>query len=108
MSLHVDRSGKQWVSHTGLFPRELQSGTSVNKKTHIGNVGNRYIHKDLYIRALCATRHDSNIPAFHLHLINDNGLTKLQAVCAIMRKMTLEIHALFKYQKPFDEQCFVH
>jgi len=99
-------SGKQWVSHAGLFPREFQSGTSVNKKTRIGKVGNRYIREALYMGALSATRHDPNIRAFYLHLINDNGLTKLQAVCAVMRKMVLAIHAMFKYQKPFNGQCF--
>jgi len=104
--LELDMSGKQWVSHAGLFPREFQSGTSVNKKTRIGKVGNRYIREALYMGALSATRHDPNIRAFYLHLINDNGLTKLQAVCAVMRKMVLAIHAMFKYQKPFNGQCF--
>ena len=42
--------------------------------------------------ALSATRYDPNIRAFYLHMIEDNGLTKLQAVCAVMRKMLLAMH----------------
>ncbi len=57
--------------------------------------------------ALSATRHDPNIRAFYLHLINDNGLTKVQAVCAVMRKMILAIHAMFKYQSHSMVSVFI-
>ena len=104
--LEATMSGKQWVSHAGLFPREFQSGSSVNKKTRIGKVGNRYIREALYMGALSATRYEPNVRAFYLHLINDNGLTKLQAVCAVMRKMLLAIHGMFKAEKTFNGDRF--
>ncbi|MCF6189180.1 MAG: hypothetical protein L3J51_01735 [Cocleimonas sp.] len=41
-----------------------------------------------------------------LHMIEDSGLTKLQAVCAVMRKMLLAMHGMLKEDKPFDGQRF--
>jgi len=104
--LCVDMSAKQWVAHAGLFPRLFESGSSVKKKTSIGKIGNRYIREALYMAALSATRYDTNIRAFYLHLINDNGLAKLQAVCAVMRKMLLSMHGMLKEDKPFNGQRF--
>jgi cytochrome c556 len=39
-------------------------------------------------------------------MIEDNGLTKLQAVCAVMRKMLLAMHGMLREKKPFDAQRF--
>lgn len=104
--LAIDMSAKQWVAHAGLFPRAFESGSSVKKRTTIGKMGNKYIREALYMGALSATRYDKNIRAFYLHLINNNGLTKLQAICAVMRKMLLAMHAMIKENKPFDGQRF--
>lgn len=104
--LAMDMSAKQWVAHAGLYPRAFESGTSVKKRTYIGKVGNRYIREALYMAALSASSHDPHIRGFYLHLIEDNGLTKLQAICAVMRKMLLAMHAMLKDNKPFDGTRF--
>lgn len=104
--LAMDMSAKQWVAHAGLFPRVFESGTSVKKRTTIGKIGNRYIREALYMGALSATRYDQNIRAFYLHMVNDNGLTKLQAVCAVMRKLLLAMHGMLKENKSFNGQRF--
>ena len=104
--LEGDMSAKQWVSHAGLFPREFQSGSSVNKRTSIGKVGNRYIREALYMGALSAARHDPNVRGFYQHLIQDNGLKKIQATCAVMRKLLVAMHGMLKTDKPFDGTLF--
>ncbi len=104
--LAMDMSAKQWVAHAGLYPRAFESGTSVKKRTYIGKVGNRYIREALYMAALSASSHDPHVRGFYLHLIEDNGLTKLQAVCAVMRKMLLAMHGMLKDNKPFDGARF--
>jgi len=104
--LAMDMSAKQWVAHAGLYPRSFESGTSVKKRTYIGKVGNRYIREALYMAALSASSHDPHIRGFYLHLIEDNDLTKLQAVCAVMRKMLLAMHGMLKDNKPFDGARF--
>jgi len=104
--LAMDMSAKQWVAHAGLYPRSFESGTSVKKRTYLGKAGNRYIREALYMAALSASSHDPHIRGFYLHLIEDNGLTKLQAVCAVMRKMLLAMHGMLKENKPFDGARF--
>jgi len=104
--LAMDMSAKQWVAHAGLYPRLFESGSSVKKRTSIGKIGNHYIREALYMGALSATRYDPNIRAFYLHMIEDNGLTKLQAVCAVMRKMLLAMHGMLKEDKPFNGERF--
>jgi len=104
--LALDMSAKQWVAHAGLFPRLFQSGSSVNKKTGIGKIGNRYIREALYMSALSATQHDPHVRGFYLHMIEDNGLTKLQAICAVMRKLLLAMHGMLHNDKPFDPLRF--
>jgi len=38
--------------------------------------------------------------------IETRGLKKIQAVCAIMRKLLQAIHAMLKNRTPFDSCCF--
>jgi len=38
--------------------------------------------------------------------VNDNGLRKIQAICAVMRKLLLSIHAMFRTNTPFNGEFF--
>jgi len=60
----------------------------------------------LYMPALSAARHEPNVRAFYHHLIENRSLKKLQAVCAVMRKLLHAIHAMFKTNSPFDGRRF--
>lgn len=104
--LAADMSAKQWVAHASLYPRLFESGTSVKKRTGLGKTGNKYIREALYMAALSATRYEPNIQGFYQHMIEDNGLTKLQAICAVMRKMLLAMHGMIKEDKPFNGERF--
>jgi len=104
--LSADMKGKQWVAHAGLYPQIYQSGSSQNKSKGIGRSGNAYLREALYMSALSASRHDPYIKAYYQHLINDNGLKKIQAVCAVMRKMLVAIHGMLRDNKPFDSRLF--
>jgi len=101
-----DMTARQWVAMAGLDPRHHQSGSSVNKKTRISKVGNRYLRQALYMPALSAAHTDHHVQGYYQHLIEDQGLKKLQAVCAVMRKLLHAIHAMLKTQKPFDNTRF--
>jgi len=39
-------------------------------------------------------------------LIEDRGLKKIQAICAVMRKLLHAIHGMLKTGQPFDGQRF--
>ncbi len=56
--------------------------------------------------ALVATRFEPNIKRYYVHLIEDNGLKKLQAVCAVMRKILHAIHGMLKAKQEFDGNRF--
>ena len=47
-----------------------------------------------------------HVRGFYLHMVEDNGLTKLQAICAVMRKMLLAMDGMLKENKPFDGAIF--
>ena len=106
MILPQDMSAKQWVAFAGLDPRHYESGTSVAKKPRISKAGNKYIRQALYMPALVASNRESHIKGYYSHMINDNGLKPMQALCAIMRKLLHAIHGMFKTNKSFDGERF--
>lgn len=104
--LPPDLRAKQWVAMAGLDPRHATSGTSVNKPPRVSKAGNRYLRQALYMPALCASRHDEHVKGYYRHLIEDRGLKKIQAVCAVMRKLLHALHGMLQTGKPFDGQRF--
>ena len=76
------------------------------KKPRISKVGNKFIRQALYMPTLVATRFEPNIKGYYEHLINDNGLKKIQAVCAVMRKLLHAIHGMLNSKKEFDGARF--
>jgi transposase len=104
--LPKDMTAKQWVAYAGLDPRHFESGSSVSKKPRISKAGNKFIRQALYMPALVATRYETQIKAYYTHLIDDNGLKKMQAVCAVMRKLLHAIHGMLKAKTEFDGTRF--
>jgi transposase len=100
--LPEDMAAKQWVAMAGLDPRQVSSGSSVHKQPRLSKAGNRYLRQALFMPALSAARHDPHIRAFYRALIEQRGLKKLQAVCAVMRKLLHGLHAMLKHRQPFD------
>jgi transposase len=100
--LPEDMKAKQWVAMAGLDPRQCTSGSSVHKQPRLSKAGNRHLRQALYMPALSAARHDPHIRAFYLHLIEQRGLKKIQAICAVMRKLLHGIHAMLTQRQPFD------
>jgi transposase len=106
MVLPSDMTAKQWVAYAGLDPRHYDSGSSVAKKPRISKAGNKYLRQALYMPALVACRYEPNIQGYYHHLIENNGLKKLQALCAVMRKLLHAIHGMLKMNQVFDGSRF--
>lgn len=106
MILPSDMAAKQWVAHAGLDPRHFESGSSVAKKPRISKAGNKYIRQALYMPALVAVNHEPNVKGYYWHLIENNGLKKIQAICAVMRKLLHAIHGMLKNNAEFDGTRF--
>jgi len=66
----------------------------------------RYLRAALYMPALSAHQHDPHIKAYFQHLVATNGKEKMQALCAVMRKLLHAIHGMLKKDEPFDNTRF--
>lgn len=104
--LPPDLTHREWVKFAGLDPKAFDSGKSVHKKTRMSKAGNRHIRSALYMPALSAKQHDPHVKAYFQHLVLDNGKKKLQALCAVMRKLLHAIHGMLKHDVPFDNTRF--
>ena len=101
--LPPDMDARQWVAHAGLDPKHHRSGTSVQKKPRISKAGNRFLRKALFMPAMSARTHDPALKAFADQLIQ-RGKTPLQAVVAVMRKLLVALHAMFRSGQPFSSE----
>ena len=104
--LPEDLRAKQWVAMAGLDPRHHQSGTSVEKPARISKAGNRALRTALFMPAMCAVRHVPQVKAYAEHLVQHRGLRRIQALCAVMRKLLHAIYGMWKSQTAFDPERF--
>lgn len=91
----------QVTRHAGLDVRHCQSGSSINTPGRLSKTGNAYLRGALYMPALSAARHDPNVRAFY-EALQRRGKKKMQALCAIMRKLLTGIWATIQRNEPFD------
>ena len=103
--LPTDMTVRQWVAHTGLDPRHVQSGSSIHKPARISKAGNKYLRAALYMPALVAIQHEPNVAAFYDKLVA-RGKTKMQAIIAVMRKLLHAIFGMLKHGADFDGKKF--
>lgn len=94
-------SAAQVARFAGLDVRLCQSGTSLNKASRISKAGNAYLRAALYMPALAAVRYDTRARAFY-EALQRRGKKKMQALCAVMRKMLTGLWACLKTGQPFD------
>lgn len=99
--LPQDMRGRACVAHAGLDVRQHQSGTSVAKPGRLTKHGNGHLRRALYMPALCAIRHDRHAKAFYERLVA-RGKKKMQALCAVMRKLLTAAWALMKSRSTYD------
>lgn len=92
---------KQVSAFLGLNPKQHQSGTSVNKNTHISKIGDSGLRKTLYMPALVAVRHNPTLKDFYEKLVY-RGKPKKAAVVSSMRKLVHIIYGVLKNKTPFD------
>lgn len=103
--LPTDMTARQWVAHSGLDVRHVNSGTSVHKVPRISKQGNAHLRRILYMPALVAIRHEPHVRAFYEHLLA-TGKLPMQAVVAVMRKLLHAIWGMLKTDTDFDGSKF--
>ncbi len=94
-------SARQLAAWAGLTPKHHQSGSSGRTKTPISKIGSNNLREAIFFPALVAIRHNPLLRNFRDRML-ENGKTKLQAVCAVMRKLLHIIYGMIKHNKPFN------
>ncbi len=97
-------NSKQLVSYCGLDICHNQSGNKYGK-TRISKKGNGFIRHALYMPALCATRHNSQLREFYKKLVDKKPAKKI-AVTAVARKLLILIYTLWKNEMEFDSNYY--
>ncbi len=90
----------------GLDPIQRSSGTSVKHKQRISKQGLTLVRAILFMPVLTTTLHNEEMRLFYERLVN-RGKPKMLAQMAVMRKMILLAHSLYKNKEQYDEKRYL-
>jgi len=90
----------------GLDPVERSSGTSVQYKKRISKQGLSLVRDILYMPTLVAVRYNEEMKLIYDRLVQ-RGKPKMLAQMAVMRKIVLLAHSLYKNDETYDPQRYI-
>jgi len=101
----IDRfaHSNQLVAFTGLEPKPIKSGSSIDYHGKITKRGSRKLRHVIYQCASIARMHDPELKVF-FEKRRAGGLHYTAAVCAVGRKLLLRIHTVLKRGTPYIPQ----
>jgi len=99
---YPEANQRQITSLTGLNPIYRQSGTSVQSGYRIAKSGASIYRSVLFMSVFTAVQHDKNFKSFYERL-KLKGKHTTSAQIAVMRKIILTAHSLYKNNKKYDE-----
>lgn len=99
-------SARDVAAYAGVTPKQRKSGTSLNF-TRLSKMGNARLRKNLYFPAIVAGKHNQIIKDFAKRLAK-NGKSKMQIVCASIRKLLHIAFGVLKSQTPFNQNIGFH
>ena len=99
---YPEANQRQMTSLTGLNPIYRQSGTSVQSGYRIAKTGASLYRGTLFMATLSAIQHDKNFGDFYNRL-KEKGKHSTSAQIAVMRKIILVAHSLYKNNRKYDE-----
>lgn len=97
---------RQIISLAGLDPIIKESGTSVRGKSHISKAGSKLYRGSLFMATMSATRHNKEMKVFYERL-KVNGKHTTVAQIAVMRKLVILAHSLYKSEEVYDVEKFL-
>jgi transposase len=98
---YPDANQRQITSLAGLNPIYKQSGSSLQSRPKISKAGSKLYRGSLFMATMSAIRYDENFKAFHDRL-KENGKHTTQAQIAVMRKIIITAHSLYKNNRKYD------
>ena len=99
---YPEANKNQITSLTGLNPIYRQSGTSIQSGYRIAKTGAGLYRGTLFMATLSAIQHDKNFKAVYDRL-KAKGKHSTSAQIAVMRKIILLAHSLYKNNRKYDE-----
>lgn len=99
-------SARDVAAYAGVTPKQRKSGTSLNF-TRLSKMGNSRLRKRMFFPAIVAGQHNQIIKDFAKRLAK-NGKSKMQIVCASIRKLLHIAFGVLKNQTPFDPTLAFH
>ncbi len=99
---YPEANQRQITSLTGLNPIYRQSGSSIQSGYKIAKSGASLYRSVLFMSVLAAVQHDKNFKTFYERL-KSNGKHTTSAQIAVMRKIILTAHSLYKNNRKYDE-----
>lgn len=96
---------RQITSLAGLDPIIRESGSSIRGRSRISKAGARIYRGSLFMATMSATRYNPQMKVFYERL-KDNGKHTTLAQIAVMRKLVVVAHSLFKSGEMYDRDMF--
>ncbi len=92
---------REIISLAGLDPIERTSGSSIRGKSRISKAGSKLYRGSLFMCAMVAVRYNGEIKQFYERL-KDNGKHTTVAQVAVMKKLIVVAHSLYKNNCNYD------
>jgi transposase len=102
---YPDANKRQLVSLAGLDPTKFDSGSSIHKRTKISKAGSKLYRGVLFMGTMIAIRYNEEMKLFYDRL-KANGKQTTQAQIAVMRKMIVIAHSLYKNNQKYDSEIY--
>jgi len=96
---------KQIVSLVGLDPVIKESGTSLNSKPRISKSGSRLYRGVLFMATMVSIKYNNQMRDFYDRL-KTNGKHSTVAQIAVMRKLIVITHSLYKNNSKYDAKVY--
>lgn len=97
---------QQLTALCGLDPVVKESGSSIKKQTSISKQGLSLVRSILYTPILSTVRHNDEMKSFYESLV-DRVKPKRLAQVAVMRKIVLLSHSLYKNDQQYDPSRYL-
>jgi transposase len=102
---YPDANKKQLISLVGLDPTRFDSGSSIHKSSKISKAGAKIYRGVLFMGTMTATRCNPDMKIFYDRL-KENGKHTTQAQIAVMRKMIIIAHSLYKNNEKYSAKVY--
>ncbi len=101
--LDPEANRNQLTALAGLDPMVRESGTSLHRRMKISKRGSHLLRRVLYCAAMSGVQHNAEWKSLYDAFLA-RGKQRQVILVAVMRKILLLSHALYKENRPYEER----